>query len=113
MLDNVIANPVGDGRAPWGAGRSAVPRGLPKADAGIAVWMKDIALAPRCGSGLTTTLSAGRSPAAATPRRLRRHAPELEKLRELARHDSLTPVFGARDEAHNDAVVLREALLEP
>jgi uncharacterized protein YeaO (DUF488 family) len=32
-------------------------------------------------------------------------------LRELARHRPVTLLFGARDEEHNDAVVLREVLL--
>ncbi len=47
----------------------------------------------------------------------RRYAAELAKqpallaeLRSLARHATLTLVYGARDEAHNNAVVLREAL---
>ena len=42
---------------------------------------------------------------------LREHAAELDELRELARHDPATLVFGARDEDHNDVVVLRELLL--
>ena len=42
---------------------------------------------------------------------LREHAAELDELRDLARHDPVTLVFGARDEIHNDAVVLRELLL--
>jgi len=49
------------------------------------------------------------------------HAPTLaaapglihDELRALARHDPVTLLFGARDEAHNDAVVLREVLLKP
>jgi len=38
-------------------------------------------------------------------------APALDELRALARQGTVTLVFGARDEAHNDAVVLREVLL--
>ena len=34
-----------------------------------------------------------------------------EALRALARQGQVTLVFGARDEAHNEAVVLREVLL--
>lgn len=40
-----------------------------------------------------------------------RHAEELERLRDLVREETVTLVFGARDELHNDAVVLREVLL--
>lgn len=43
---------------------------------------------------------------------LRQHADLLDELLELARKGTLTLVFGARDEEHNDAVVLRQALLE-
>ena len=35
----------------------------------------------------------------------------LEKLRALARAGPLTLVYGAHDEAHNDAVALRQFLL--
>ena len=36
---------------------------------------------------------------------------ELAELRRLARQGPITLVYSARDEAHNDAVVLRQALL--
>jgi hypothetical protein len=36
----------------------------------------------------------------------------LAELRGLARQRALTLVYGARDDAHNNAVVLREALLK-
>jgi uncharacterized protein YeaO (DUF488 family) len=41
---------------------------------------------------------------------LKQHATLLEALRELAGRAPLTLVYGAQDEAHNDAVVLREVL---
>jgi uncharacterized protein YeaO (DUF488 family) len=42
---------------------------------------------------------------------LHEHADLLERLRALARDKRLTLVYSAHDEAHNDAVVLREVLL--
>lgn len=87
------------------------PRGVSKAEAGIARWMKDIAPSAELRQWF------GHDPERWPEFRrrylaeLRHHAPELEQLRELARHDAVTLVFGARDEAHNDAVVLRELLL--
>jgi uncharacterized protein YeaO (DUF488 family) len=42
---------------------------------------------------------------------LREHAALLGELRELARESPITLVYSARDEAHNDAVVLRDVLL--
>lgn len=38
--------------------------------------------------------------------------PGVEALSALARQSRVTLVFGARDEAHNEAVVLREVLLD-
>lgn len=43
---------------------------------------------------------------------LQGHPELLDELVELARAGTLTLVYGARDEAHNDAVVLRQLLLE-
>jgi uncharacterized protein YeaO (DUF488 family) len=42
---------------------------------------------------------------------LRHHQDLLSELRGLARDGKLTLVYAARDEAHNDAVVLRRVLL--
>jgi uncharacterized protein YeaO (DUF488 family) len=44
---------------------------------------------------------------------LRQHATTIDELHELAQHKTVTLVFGARDEEHNDAVALREVLLRP
>ncbi len=41
------------------------------------------------------------------------HAPALDTLRRLARKGRITLVYGAHDEAHNNAVALREMLLAP
>lgn len=38
------------------------------------------------------------------------HEPKVRELRRLARHGTLTLVYGARDTEHNDAVVLAELL---
>jgi uncharacterized protein YeaO (DUF488 family) len=42
---------------------------------------------------------------------LRAYAEQIEELRTLARKGPITLVYAARDEAHNDAVVLRDVLL--
>ena len=44
---------------------------------------------------------------------LRAHAELLESLRALARQGTITLVYGAHDEAHNNAVAMREFLLTP
>lgn len=43
--------------------------------------------------------------------RSRTVAPQLRELASIARHQTLTLVYGARDTEHNQAVVLREYLL--
>ena len=44
---------------------------------------------------------------------LQSHAAQMDALRTLARKGTLTLVYGAHDELHNDAVVLRALLLAP
>ena len=44
---------------------------------------------------------------------LQPHAEQLDALRALARQGTVTLVYGAHDETHNDAVALREFLLTP
>jgi uncharacterized protein YeaO (DUF488 family) len=87
------------------------PRGLKKADAAIDQWAKDIAP--------STTLRKwfGHDPARWEEFRrryveeLRAHPQEVARLRALARKSTITLVYSARDELHNDAVVLRGVLL--
>lgn len=42
---------------------------------------------------------------------LKQHAAELEELRSVARNETITLLFGAGDEQHNDAVVLKDVVL--
>jgi len=87
------------------------PRGISKAEAGLSQWMKQIAPS----AALRTWFNHD-------PRRwdefrrryrgeLERNVGELAELRNLARNGRVTLVYAARDEAHNDAVVLRDFLL--
>jgi uncharacterized protein YeaO (DUF488 family) len=46
-------------------------------------------------------------------RELQQQAVAVEELQELARSGPVTLVFAAHDEVHNDAIVLRDALLQP
>jgi uncharacterized protein YeaO (DUF488 family) len=43
---------------------------------------------------------------------IRHHPDEFNRLRTLAQRGRITLVFSAHDEAHNDAVVLKDLLLE-
>ena len=87
------------------------PRGVRKADAAIDVWAKDIAPSTALRKWF------GHDPARWHEFRRRyseeihRRRDRLDELRTLARKGPITLVFAAHDEAHNDAVVLREILL--
>jgi uncharacterized protein YeaO (DUF488 family) len=87
------------------------PRGLSKQAAALDLWMKDIAPSPELRKWF------GHDPAR-WPEFRRRYAEEvrqnpelLGQLRALARQGPITLVYGAHDEAHNHAVVLRGQLL--
>lgn len=88
------------------------PRGVKKADAAIDEWIKDIAP--------STTLRKwfGHDPArwqefcSRYAAEVRQHPEQLDRLKVLARQGLVTLVFSAHDEVHNDAVALREFLLE-
>jgi uncharacterized protein YeaO (DUF488 family) len=86
------------------------PRGLTKREARIDYWFKEIAPSAELRKWF------GHDPTRWTDfkRRygveLRRRAEKLDELRELARHGNITLIYGARDEEHNDAVVLRDFL---
>lgn len=88
------------------------PRGVSKAEAALEEWMKDIAPSAELRRWF------GHDPArwAEFQRRyraeLRQHGDELERLRTLARTRTVTLVYGAHDEAHNNAVVLQGVLQE-
>jgi uncharacterized protein YeaO (DUF488 family) len=89
------------------------PRGLRKADAAVDRWMKDIAPSTELRQWFGHAPERWQEFRHRYARELRQHASAIDELRELARHDTVTLVFGARDEEHNDAVVLREILLRP
>jgi uncharacterized protein YeaO (DUF488 family) len=87
------------------------PRGVKKADAAIDQWVKELSPSTELRKWF------GHDPArwAEFRRRfaveLRQHAPQLNQLRDLAREGTITLVYSAHDELHNDAVVLRDVLL--
>lgn len=86
------------------------PRGLRKAEARIDRWMKDLAPSTELRKWF------GHDPARWEEFR-RRYRAELagkaalmDTLRALAREQPVTLIFAARDEGHNEAVVLRDEL---
>ena len=87
------------------------PRGVRKVDAALDLWFKEIAPSTELRKWF------GHDPARwdefreRYSRELRTHPDLLDQLRTLARKGTLTLVYAAHDEQHNDAVVLRAAIL--
>ena len=88
------------------------PRGIKKADAAIDLWMKDVAPS----TGLRQWFGHETDRWQEFRRRyvdeLRQKSDLVDELRALARKGPITLVFGAHDQTHNDAAVLREILLD-
>jgi uncharacterized protein YeaO (DUF488 family) len=89
------------------------PRGLRKADAAIDRWMKNIAPSTQLRQWFGHDPERWPEFRRRYTRELQQQAVAVEELQELARSGPITLVFAAHDEAHNDAVVLRDALLQP
>lgn len=86
------------------------PRGLSKASAHIDLWLKDVAPSDALRKWFA------HDPAKWAPfvRRyaaeLKSHPDELRQLRSLARRGTVTLLYAAKDDAHNNAVALRSHL---
>jgi uncharacterized protein YeaO (DUF488 family) len=87
------------------------PRGLRKDEAKIDHWFKEIAPSTELRKWF------GHDPGRWGEFRrryvaeLRERRAQLSEIRELAQHGTITLVYAAHDELHNDAVVLRQILL--
>jgi len=87
------------------------PRGVSKAEADLDIWIKEIA-----PSGELRTWFGHDSGRWGEFRRryraeLAQHSDTLKDLRRHAREGRITLVYSAKDEVHNDAVVLRNVIL--
>jgi uncharacterized protein YeaO (DUF488 family) len=86
------------------------PRGISKKSAHIDLWLKEIAPSTQLRKWF------GHDPAKWTEFRkryfqeLRGSSEPLEKLLKQIGHGTVTLVYGAKDEKHNDAVVLKDFL---
>ena len=87
------------------------PRGIKKTDAAIDEWMKEIAPSNELRKWFGHDPERWHEFQRRYQAEIRQHPEELDRLRALARHGRITLVFSAHDEAHNDAVVLRDLLV--
>ncbi|MBY5454168.1 DUF488 domain-containing protein [Rhizobium ruizarguesonis] len=88
------------------------PRGIKKSEAAIDHWLKELAPSTDLRKWF------GHDPARWVEFRRRymaeieEHGDELDRLRALMAEGTVTLVYSAHDETHNDAVVLEEVLLK-
>jgi len=87
------------------------PRGVTKRSAALDRWMKEIAPSAELREWFGHDEARWQEFRSRYTKELRGHKHLLTELRSIARRRPLTLVYSARDEEHNDAVVLRHALL--
>ena len=86
------------------------PRGLSKRRAAVDEWMKEIAPSTELRRWFGHDPQKWPEFQRRYKRQLREHGELLRKIAALASRRRVTLVFGARDEVHNDAVVLAAVL---
>ena len=87
------------------------PRGVKKAAAAIDMWAKDIAPSTELRQWFGHETDRWDEFRRRYVAELEQKTDRINELRALARSRPITLVFGAHDETHNDAVVLRKVLL--
>lgn len=88
------------------------PRGVAKEAAAIDHWVKEIAPSNELRKWFGHDPSRWDEFRRRYTAELERHGEQLDLIRQLAREGQITLVYAARDELHNDAVVLRDVLLQ-
>ncbi len=88
------------------------PRGVSKKKAALDDWMKDIAPSTELREWFGHDPERWPEFQRRYKAELRQHTQELDHIRALAKKQTVTLVYSAHDEEHNDAIVLREVLLE-
>jgi len=86
------------------------PRGLSKKKAGIDQWLKEIAPSTELRKWFAHDPGRWEKFRQRYTAELQDHTDELDQIRRLARTNRITLVYAARDELHNEAVVLRDIL---
>ena len=86
------------------------PRGVRKENAALDQWAKDLAPSTELRKWFGHDPKRWEEFRRRYREELHRHADQVEQLRAMARKGRITLVYSAHDEAHNDAVVLKEVL---
>lgn len=86
------------------------PRGLTKEKAKVDLWLKDIAPSTQLRQWFGHDPSKWNEFKKRYHNELRGNIPAVSKLEDLTKKGKVTLIYGAKDEEHNDAVVLKEYL---
>jgi uncharacterized protein YeaO (DUF488 family) len=86
------------------------PRGLSKEAAAIDQWTKEIAPSTGLRKWFAHEPARWNDFKRRYKAELRKEIEALEEIRRLARRNPITLVYGARDEVHNEAIILRDIL---
>lgn len=89
------------------------PRGVSKDEAALGLWLKDVAPSTELRKWFGHKPERWKSFEEKYRAELDRNADAVDQLLKQAReHRTITLLFGAKDEEHNQAVVLRDYLLD-
>ena len=88
------------------------PRGVKKEDAAIDQWMKDLSPSTELRHWFGHDPDRWKEFRERYAKEVDEHADQLDQLRALAREGTVTLVYSAHDEEHNNAVALRNLILD-
>jgi uncharacterized protein YeaO (DUF488 family) len=86
------------------------PRGLSKERAAVKLWLKDVAPSTELRKWFNHDPAKWKEFQARYRKELAGQEEALDELRQEAKEHTVTLLFGARDEEHNEAVVLKKVL---
>ena len=86
------------------------PRGLTKEKAALDLWLKEIAPSTELRKWFAHDPEKWRGFRGRYQTELKGHPDELKLIREKAKSGTVTLLYGARDQEHNEAIVLKELL---
>ncbi len=86
------------------------PRGLTKEKAALDLWLKEVAPSTELRKWFGHDPKKWRSFRARYQSELKRHPDELKLIKNKASEGTVTLFYGARDQEHNEAIVLKQLL---
>ena len=86
------------------------PRGLTKKEASVDLWLKDIAPSTELRKWFGHDPKKWRSFRERYQTEIKHHTDQLKLLKSKAKEGTVTLIYGARDQEHNEALVLKQFL---